>query len=190
MRSFTRLARALILTGLVAVGIWGCGQLPTAPHAVESAATPAQSAQPAGLISTVGSVVDVLVNLIVRTLNLVGSLGGSLSNGRWRVTIPAGAVDGNATVSLGVPSLTSPQCQLEISSADKNHFSVPVTLTVDCRNLTTDQLRNSIMVWFNPTTKQWVPVEGSKVDLTAKTVSAPLLHFSQYAVAPGTKAGW
>ena len=187
MRSSTRFARALLLVSLVAITAFGCGQLPTAPSAVQSVTESAPAAQPTGLIS---SVVDVLVGLIVRTLNLVGSLGGSLGNGRWRVVIPAGAVDGNATVQLGVQTSTSPQCQLEISPADKNHFAVPATLTVDCRSVSSDQLRNYQILWFNPTTRQWVPVQGSKVDLTAKTVSAPLLHFSQYAVGRDGKAGW
>ena len=34
------------------------------------------------------------------------------------------------------------------------------------------------------------PVSGSRVDLTIRTVSAPLLHFSKYAAGPQTKAGW
>lgn len=42
-----------------------------------------------------------------------------------------------------------------------------------------------------PATKAWGPVEGSTVDLAKRTVSAPLQHFSAYAVGPkGGKAGW
>ena len=190
MRLLRRSASLLLLAGLVTLVLIGCGQAPTAPQTAQFTATPGSAAQPEGLLSGLGSVVDALVGLIVRTLNLVGSLGGALTNGRWRVTIPAGAVDGNATVQLGIENLTSPTCQLEISPADKNHFSVPATLTVDCRGVPTDQLRNYVIFWRDPATGQWVPVQGSKVDLVARTVSAPLQHFSKYAVGNGTQAGW
>jgi hypothetical protein len=189
MRSIRLLVCALFITGLLAASLLGCGQLPTAPtSAPTTPATLTYSAQPQGLI---GSLVDGLLGLLVRTLNLVGSLGGSLANGRWRVDVPAGAVEGNATVSLGVPNSTSGECGLEIWPADKNSFQKPVTLTVDCRSVSSDRLRTYVIHWYNPSTRQWVPVQGSRVDLTTKTVSAPLLHFSRYAVGPlGTKAGW
>ena len=192
MRIIRQLLGTLLLAALVGTALWGCGRLPTAPVATAPNASVglSQSAQPQSLLGTVGTVVDGLVGLIVRVLNLVGSIGGSLSNGRWRVDIPSGAVDGNASVSLGVPTLTSPQCQLEILPLDKNHFQVPVTLTIDCRSVPTDELSTWVIYWFDPATGQWVPVSGSRVDLTKRTVSAPLLHFSKYAAGPQTKAGW
>jgi len=182
---------ALVLAVGFAVG---CGHMPTAPTAtVQAAAGSAaggaqQAAQPNGLI---GDVVGGLLRLIVRVLNLVGSLGGSLSNGRWRVDIPANAVGGNATVTLGVASSYSPACQLEISPVSLNHFSTPVTLTVDCSSVSSSALSTYVIYWYNPDTQVWTQVAGSKVDLTRKTVSAPLQHFSQYAVGPaGGRAGW
>jgi hypothetical protein len=37
----------------------------------------------------------------------------------------------------------------------------------------------------------WCPVAGSRVDLVAKTVSAPLTHFSKYSVGQKTgRSGW
>jgi len=193
MRSYTRLVFPLLLIGLVAASVFGCGKLPTAPSSVQTSAAPtvSTSAQPEGLLSGVGGIVNTLIGLIVRVLNLVGSLGGSLNNGRWHVVVPAGAVDGNATIALGVPNTSSPDCKLEIWPSDKNHFSVPVRLTVNCSSVLSDQLRNYVIYWYNPTTKTWVEVSGSTVDLTHKTVSAPLQHFSGYSVGPkGGKAGW
>jgi len=168
----------------------GCGHMPTAPTAtVQAAAGSAQqAAQPDGLI---GNLLGGVLNLIFRVLNLVGSLGGSLSNGRWRVDIPANAVSGNGTVTLGVASASSPACQLEISPVSLNHFSTPVTLTVDCSSVSSYTLSSYVIYWYNPNTKVWTEVAGSKVDLSRKTVSAPLQHFSQYAVGPaGGRAGW
>src|SRR5262245_39970970 len=129
---FTFLSLTLVATAWFAIG---CGTTPTAPPspaADEPTAVNAAQRGPeaAGLI---GDVVGTVVTLVQRTLWLVGSLGGSLTNGRWRVEIPANAVDGNGTVTLGVASSTAPSCQLEISPATLNHFSKPVTLTIDCR---------------------------------------------------------
>lgn len=184
---------AILLLGTFAIGLAaGCVQLSTAPVSPRPEATASgRTAQPDGLLGSVVSVVDALVKLVFRTLTIVGEVGGSLSNGRWRVDVPAGAFDGSATVRIGVATVTSTSCQLEISPADKNSFRVPVRLTADCSGVASDQLQSYVIFWFNPATKTWVPVEGSTVDLTRKTVTAPLQHFSNYAVGPkGGKAGW
>lgn len=201
-----RSQRLLLISLLGTSLLVGCGQMPTAPVpgtsqvGVTSQATPpaapsplraGQAVAPTGLLDGVGSVVGGLVGLIVKVLNLVGSVGGTLTNGRWKVVIPPNAVDGSAIVSLGVPSTTSPDCQLEITPATKNHFNVPVTLTVDCRSVPSDQLRQYVIYWYDPVSRTWTPVSGSRVDLVAKSVSAPLQHFSRYAVGPiGGRSGW
>ncbi len=197
---FNASARILLVMALAAGLFVGCGNAPTAPQtgANASGSTGVVAAAPRNgddltLVSGVGTLVGGVVSLLVRTLQLVGSLGGSLSNGRWTVVIPANAVGGDATVSLAVSSSTASDCQLGITPSTLNHFSVPVTLTIDCRNMTTDQLRASVIRWLDPSTGKWVAVAGSTVDLNAKTVSAPLQHFSQYSVGPdpdGGKAGW
>lgn len=194
VRSFKRLVSPLLLMGLVAVTIFGCGKLPTAPTITaqsQVAPTVSRTAQPEGLLSGVIGVVNGLVRLVVRTLNLVGNLGGLLSNGRWTIAVPAGAVDGNATIALGVENSTSSGCKLEIWPSELNHFAAPATLTVDCRDVASDQLANYVIYWFDPSTKQWVELSGSKVNLANKTVSVGILHFSEYSVGPrGGKAGW
>ena len=183
-------AALLLALGILAIG---CSRLPSAPVTPTSAEWSASTAgdrvaEPAGLI---GGVFDLLKGLIVRTLNLVGSLGGTLTNARWMLTIPPNAVEGSATVAIGVPSSTSSSCQLEIYPLEKNHFAVPVLLTVDCRSVTSDALKTYSIFWWDPAKRVWVPVPGSKVDLTRKTVTAPLSHFSKYSVGPlQGKAGW
>ena len=199
---------ALVALALVVGAGAGCGSMATAPIPTASsavAATPTDDAgappatnamanpatTPNGLLSPIASIVDGLVGLLVRVLNLVGDLGGTLSNGRFRLDIPAHAISGNAKVALGVRSFSSPDCAIEILPQDKNHFDVPVTLTVDCRLVPRDRLAGYVILWYNPTTNAWVPVPGSTVDLTNKTVSAPLTHFSRYQVGTNDgKAGW
>ena len=177
----------------------GCGRLTTAPVvtgpgavATGTQATGTQATGPAparvieseGLIGDIGTILSDVTHLVFRTLDIVGNVGGSLTNGRWRVDVPPNAVVGNATVRIGIPSPTSSACQLEITPVSKNHFDTPVQLTVDCRSVPRDRLVTYVVFWHDPTTDKWVPVPGSSVDLQAKTVSAPLQHFSQYAVGP------
>ena len=182
----------MLLATLATAIVVGCGQLPTNPIAVAPQSfVPIEQTAPSSLLGVVGSILDPLVKLIWNTLQLVGNVGGSLSNGRWRVEIPSGAVAGNGTVSLGVQSSTAASCKLEISPSSLNHFSKPVKLTIDCGSVPSDQLKSYVIYWYNPTTGTWTEVAGSTVDLQHKTVSAPLYHFSTYAAGPrGGKGGW
>jgi hypothetical protein len=188
-----------VLTGLVAAALAGCGTAPNAPVVDQpSASAAAQPAAPAAHIqraaepqSLLGGLLNVVVGLLVRTLNLIGNIGGTLTNGVWKVAIPAGAVDGNATVTLSVSSPSDPHCQLGIYPSTLNHFAKPVTLTLNCSSVPTDQLSTYVVYWLDPSTNQWVEVPGSTVNLNNKTVSAPLSHFSTYSAGPaGGKAGW
>lgn len=180
-------SRLLLVFALAAL-IVGCAQLPSQPRVEPASSTANVTAPASDLLGLVGGIVKGLISI---TTNVVGEIGGVLTNGRWRVEIPAGAIDGNAVVRVGVAEPGSPECELEITPVSKNHFRVPVTLTIDCRNVSDSELRNYVIYWSDPVAKRWVEVPGSKVDLAHKTVSAPLSHFSTYSVGPkGGKAGW
>ena len=184
-----KIVLALMVSAAVGALAAGCIQLSAPPVSSEyTAEAPQHTVESESLLGAVGSVVDGVVKLVFKALTIVGDVGGSLSNGRWQVDVPAGAYSGSATVKIGVSSNASSSCQLEISPAEKNGFRVPVQLTADCSNVPSDQLKDYVIFWFNPATGAWVPVDGSTVDLAHKTVSAPLKHFSTYAV--GGKAGW
>ena len=190
MNRLHKLAAALALAALMAGLVAGCSQLPTAPVTEPSASTTqvSRTAESSGLL---GNLVGGLLNLVFKVLNGVGSIGGSLSNGRWRLDIPAGAIDGNATVGIGVSSSTSSEAELQIKPEDKNHFSTPVRVTVTCPGVSDATLRGYVILWYNPAIRTWVPVEGSSVNLASRSVSAPLQHFSLYRVGPNpTRAGW
>ena len=195
--SFTRRIALPIALALAVGLVVGCGRMPTAPNVTTQAGAEVASpaAEPGGLGSTIGDA----LNQIVKTIELVGDVGGTLTNGRWTVDVPPRAVDGNGSVSITVVSANSPGCQLDITPVTLNQFSTPVTLTADCSSVPSAALSNYVIYWFNPGTRQWVQVAGSKVDLTRKVVTAPLKHFSQYSVGPsggseggskGGRAGW
>jgi hypothetical protein len=188
-RWLNSLAVAAIAVGLAT----SCMQLPTAPslQAPGTTATTQRVIQSGSLLGDIGSILNDATVLITKTVDIVGSLGGSLTNGRWNVVVPPGAVSGTATISIDLPNPLSPACQLEITPATSNHFDVPVELTVDCRLVPVEKLKTYSIFWYDPSTSKWVPVASSTVDLQNKTVSAPLQHFSKYAVGPlDGRASW
>src|SRR5262245_22834081 len=188
MRTFTTATAAVFLAAM----IFGCGTLPTAPQADPQGGVGSSNArrppEPEGLIGGALQLVGETTETVVQTVDLNGTVGAVLDNGRWSVTVPSGAVSGAANVSLSVSDPLSPVCDLGILPASKNHFDVPVTLTVACPGVSDLQLRNWTIFWYDPANKTWVPVPGAVVDLTTRTISAPLQHFSTYGV--GGKAGW
>jgi hypothetical protein len=186
VRSHRRLSWIPLLA-LLATLIGGCGRAPNAPVVTELAPASAAVKPAASETGLLGDLVGGVLRLVVKVLNLVGSIGGSLTNGRWRVDIPAGAVAGNGRVTLAVTSSTSPDCTIEISPITLNDFEKPVSLTVNCPGVSSRELANYAIFWWDPSARRWVQQE-SQVDLAAKTVSAKLRHFSTYKV--GSKASW
>jgi hypothetical protein len=106
-------------------------------------------------------------------------------------TSPAGAIAGDARITIVVAYAKSGECTMELTPADKNKFDVPALLTVDCASLTDEQLAQSVLLEFDPVTRRWFEVPGSSVDVTHRTVSARVDHVARYTVGPaGGKAGW
>jgi hypothetical protein len=188
-----------LLLAAIAIGLASsCMAISTSPDApgagaarttaTTAAVAPTRGGQQDGLV---GGLIDGLGNLLVKVVQIVGALGGSLDNGRWHVAMPAGAISGTASVAIGITGTGATNCHLQILPADKNHFARPVQLTASCPEVPVDQLANYVIYWYDPATQHWVPVAGSTVDLAQKTVSAPLQHFSSYSVGPaGGRAGW
>jgi hypothetical protein len=118
-----------------------------------------------------------------RSFYLDASRGGTFTYGRYTVTIPPRAVSANAWVSISVPGSVIVECDLAISPAWLNHFSQPVTLTIDCSgtNVTPENIDGLSIYWGNG--NNWTKV-GDEVDPKSLKVSADLQHFSEY------RAGW
>jgi len=143
-----------------------------------------------GSRTLLGSILDPLVKLVFRVVQIPLGQSGSITNGRWRLDVPAGAIAGSATVGIGVQTPTAFSCRLDILPMTLNHFATPVTVTANCRDIDKDKLKDWTIWWFDPAQNQWVRIP-SNVDLTNGTVSAQLPHCSYYAAGPsGGKAGW
>jgi hypothetical protein len=190
----------------------GCGDMPSAPMLDDSSArVNANGAAPQAQTMPIDAPVDPSSGgsggtvtpppvipgssgstaLVEQGSDLLPALGGSVRNGRWKITVPKNAVAETAHFSVATAATKSATCELGIVPAEMNHFDVPVTLVADCRGVNKKQLATWAIWWWNPDANTWARVPGSVVDTKRKTVSAPLSHFSTYAVGPEEgKSGW
>lgn len=118
-----------------------------------------------------------------------GAVGGTLTSGKWKLEIPAGAFTGKATVTI-LETATSdgmPTVDLSISDPTLNNFRVPVWLSHKEKGNETKNI-----YWWDPSAMVWRPVPGqllSLLDALGIEIKVPLFHFSSYSVRGG-KAGW
>lgn len=112
---------------------------------------------------------------------VIGSAGGQLRLGRHRLVVPAGAVNNNVTFTMAYASESGVGVDCYPSG---RQFQVPVTLTLsfkdtqyDCNNCDP----SGLAIFFLPDggSPQQQP---SNINITDKTVSADLTHFSRYII--------
>ena len=163
----------------------GCSSLPTGPSPEVASESGAGPAVPAAAIRT-----PLPVDLVTASKVIYGPIGGRVTAGNFTVIVPPLAVKGVATVKVTQPDVTKPFVELEISPSSANKFLVPVTLVVTAGPIRNERLALAYIAWFNPSTRTWERVPSSEVNLTNRTVTAPLSHFSEYAVQVDGKAGW
>ncbi len=198
---------------VLALGLAGCVANPIAPVLEPSAGTaapassdppvltvgsdgtadfttaPPESTTDADLLlldeSLVQAVATELPAALLTSASIDGAKGGTLRCGRFRLDIPAGAFAGTATIQMAQPDSTVMLCDLSISPSSFNHFSKPVTLTLDASGLTVSAGSLSIY-WYDPLTRLWIDLRA-KTDPATGQVTQQLTHFSRYV---GAKAGW
>ena len=117
----------------------------------------------------------------------IGINGGAVtsSDGKIELQIPAGALSGNTTISIQAITNNAPN---GISNAyrftpDGMKFSTAVTLKI---HYTAGDLAGTLPellgIAFQDTTGLWWRVNNFTNDQTAKTVSVPMLHFSDWTL--------
>ena len=193
-----------LVAGLALVASYGCSPLPSAPVLTAGSSSPGAGAPgvvsiapdaknpgqgpnpapgpPAFAMTARADSVEMPVN---------GHVGGHMELGRVALDVPPGAYKGLGQVKILLPDSLERGCALTVTPSQRNHFDVPVTLTFDCSDWTTDQIRRAGVMWYDEQRHQWVQID-TDMDLTNKTVSAQLVHFSQYKCdKPGhNKASW
>ena len=115
-----------------------------------------------------------------------GLLGATLRSGPWTVVIPAGAFNGTTRVSMHSVPVRALAVSLDLADPTLNHFNKPVLLTWHSANPA--GALNKTIYWWSPQDMRWEEVPGTTANPVTGDVTAPLEHFSIYAV--GGKAGW
>ena len=118
-----------------------------------------------------------------------GSVGATLTSGKWTLQIPAGAFNGTATVTMTEVTAAdgTPTVDLSISDPSLNSFRRPVWLSHKDKGNDAKKI-----FWWDPTNQVWVEVPGQLIallDALGVEIKVPLFHFSTYSVKGG-KAGW
>ena len=188
-----RIRTLSVLAGAALLGlsfVVGCSNSPTAPVVGAIQDTPGPISPPAFVHvpqaasgESPGSEVEPV------TQRVDGAAGGVVIAGRFRLTVPAGAFDGPATITVFVPDAAELACSLEINPPSANLFRLPVLLEADCVGARVARASDLALARWEPALGAWRVVDGSRADPKAWKVRAGLEHFSRYSVVE-TKAGW
>ena len=120
-----------------------------------------------------------------RTTALIGSLGGTLSLLGTSVTIPGGALLGDATVELTIPAGQYMEVDLTVNNGQHISFLQPVVVTIDysrCNRWTT--LFKRLSVWnIDEDTKALLDNMGGIDNKLTQSITFITPHFSGFAIA-------
>lgn len=183
-KSCTSLASRSLALGVFVLA--GCSTLPTAPElpaaGQEHALTTTPSPDALQYISADGGTsVTVRVN---------GTVGATLSAGRFTVVIPAGALRGTSIVTLSQPDTTVLQCDLQVSPSVVS-FGSNVTVQADCSRLVNrGRMKRSFISFLDRGTSSWKQLDGSKSDLATSRLTASSSVCSSYRVEGGNFIGY
>jgi hypothetical protein len=178
--------RRFVALGLVAALTLGAGCTSSESPVGPSAAAPAQAPEMllGGLGSTVGKVLSITDLLTCRSLpyasttRTVGPNGGVVAVGQYSLVIPAGALKSNVQIRA---EQVSGKVNSVRFSPEGLKFASPATLTMGYQNCSLVLLPKRI-VYTNELLRVLEVLRT--LDLFGpKAVTAPIDHFSRYAVA-------
>ena len=185
-RTLRRTAAAIIAGTVAAAVIASCrGETATAPSAI--AAAPAAQQQllglPLGDVPLIGGLTQGLLSCnVTRSYSAsqtIGSAGGVLKVGPHTLVVPKGALTANTLISASAPSGHTVQVHFEPSGL---RFATPTALTMsyqDC-GLVQGLL---VKIVYVDSHSSILEVLTSLPNLLSRTVTAPVNHFSNYALA-------
>jgi len=180
--------RTLAAAGFMAVVLSGCGGLPLNAPSLDSLGAPAPTSGWSGtpeFISTVPALGAKLPTTgLSSSAGISGSTGGTVTCGRFRVKIPAGAFSGKGTVTMTVADTAVAVVSLSISPGSLNNFKIPVALSYNPTGLNLSY--PVVIYWYDSTRKVWVSL-ATGVDVATGLPTVLLTHFSNYGAG---KAGW
>jgi len=120
----------------------------------------------------------------------VTSAGGTLSLGRWTLTVPANAVPAGAHFTLSVAGLRGAACQVQLTPAN-TVITAPLTLSVDLHGVPANRTSSFVILAYDPASGQWTPVPGSQTDSRKHSGVASIPGAGIYGAGyPDGRAGW
>jgi hypothetical protein len=117
-----------------------------------------------------------------------GAVGGTVTCGRFTLTFAPGAFSGVQTITILDTTAPYVECRLLPEGLP---FSAPVTLAIDLKG-TTGPDSNLSVFWYDPAAPAlmpWVDV-GGQYNISKKTLTTVLAHFSTYRPGSLGRAGW
>lgn len=122
-----------------------------------------------------------------------GEAGGRLQCGRFLLSIPPGAFEGEGTISMSMPDSTIMIVDLEIDPVELNDFKEPVKLCLltDGTILQEEDLQ---IYWWDPDQAEWKGMycdnDLSEEETGTGTLEGLITHLSHFSRYSGGKAGW
>lgn len=165
----------------------GCGRdaALTAPESPDSSASSAAGGGDAssGLLGNLGGLLSDIAQsgLKIVRVTVNGLVGGTVQNGRYKVSFAPGAFAGSQNITVTDANL--PSGAVELGPHGLN-FSGEVTLEINLNGTSWDSPHATID-WYDPSSGTWVDMHGT-YDASTHRVTATLPHFSTYR----PRAGW
>lgn len=196
-----RLSRVTALALALVVGATACtSDIATAPTAAPSAAAQSPEIAPSLLglplvddlpvVSGVAGTLDKLLQLgyvrctpqpEARAQASIGIAGGTIRAGKHTLTIPAGALSRTVTISMVAPSDSLVDVVFGPEGLTFNQGRAP-TLTLDYSNCGGSLLNLQKRIVYSDNLLNILEILSSLDNLGTSKVSAPIKHFSRYAV--------
>ncbi len=106
------------------------------------------------------------------------------SDGKIAIAVPAGGAAAGVTVSIGGSGGHAPPGAVGSSFTllpEGAFFAQPATLTIKVDAVATESL-GTLGVAYRDAQGGWHAIRGAKVDASARTISVPIRHFSEWAL--------
>lgn len=119
------------------------------------------------------------------TTATLGTLGGSISLGGHRMTLPSLAVLLPTEFRLAAPASRFMELDITANGADSFDFAKTVTITIDYSRCTRSDIDGgALTVWqIDPVTKELIEPMGGYDDKISRTITFTTDHLSTYSLA-------
>ena len=120
----------------------------------------------------------------------ITSAGGTLTNGRWTLTVPANALAAGAHFTLSVPGARGAACQVQVSPANAA-LATTLTLSVDCHGVPANRIGDFIILGYDASSTLWTAVDHGNSTSKKHVVSVAIAGAGIFGAGyPDGTPGW